>query len=65
MFQVREFTGNTFRTLTERASFAAAKAYVETLGVSFMEDDADHEGCADAFLTDGRIVAIQPVGFKL
>lgn len=41
-------------------TFAAAKAYVETLGVSFMEDDADNDDCADALLINGRIIAIQP-----
>lgn len=46
------------------ASFADAKAYVEALGVVFMEDDASYSNCADAFLKDGRIIAIQPEGFK-
>jgi hypothetical protein len=30
-----------------------------------MEDDPNYVDCADALLTDGRVVAIQPVGFKL
>lgn len=46
-------------------TFAEAKAKVEAMGVAFMEDDADHTDCADAYLNDGRIVAIQPVGFTL
>ncbi len=45
--------------------FIAAKALVEAMGVAFMEDDEDHTDCADAYLNDGRIVAIQPVGFTL
>ena len=45
--------------------FAAAKALVEAMGVAFMEDDEDHPDCDDAYLNDGRIVAIQPVGFTL
>jgi hypothetical protein len=45
--------------------FAAAKARVEAMGVAFMEDDSDYPGCADAFLNDGRVVAIQPEGFTL
>jgi hypothetical protein len=42
-----------------------AKVIVEAMGVVFMETDNDYPNCADAFLTDGRVVAIQPVGFKL
>ena len=45
--------------------FAAAKALVEAMGVAFMEDDEDHTDCADAYLNDGRIVSVQPVGFTL
>lgn len=45
--------------------FIAAKALVEEMGIAFMEDDADYTDCADAYLNDGSIVAIQPVGFKL
>lgn len=46
--------------------FIAAKALVEAMGVAFMEDDTDgYADCADAYLNDGRIVAIQPEGFKL
>jgi hypothetical protein len=47
------------------SAFAAAKARVAAMGVSFMEDDVDYIDCADAFMTDGRILAIQPVGFTL
>ena len=30
-----------------------------------MELDEDHAECADAYTKDGRILAIQPVGFKI
>lgn len=59
-------TNMTRRTvISTAANFAAAKAQVEAMGVAFMDDDADHADCADAYLNDGRIIAIQPVGFKL
>lgn len=44
-------------------SFADAKAKAESMGVAFMEDDSDYPECADAYLADGRVVAIQPEGF--
>ncbi|ARK07587.1 hypothetical protein LAV_00212 [Sphingobium phage Lacusarx] len=46
-------------------SFEEAKAKVEAMGVGFMEDDEEHADCADAYLLDGRLIAIQPEGFKL
>jgi G:T-mismatch repair DNA endonuclease (very short patch repair protein) len=46
-------------------TFEEAKAKVEAMGVSFMEDDSDYPGCADAYMNDGRIIVIQPEGFKL
>lgn len=46
-------------------TFEAAKAKVVAMGVAFMEDDADHAGCADAYTNDGRVIAIQPEGFTL
>lgn len=45
-------------------SFIAAKEAVVAMGVAFMEDDADYPECADAYLNDGRVLAIQPTGFK-
>lgn len=53
------------RTFATFNTFEEAKARVEAMGVVFMEDDADHPNCADAFMTDGRVIAIQPVDFKL
>ena len=65
MIQIIE-TNMTRRTvISTAANFTAAKAQVEAMGVAFMDDDADHADCADAYLNDGRIIAIQPVGFKL
>lgn len=52
-------------TLAEVATFADAKAKVEAMGVAFLEDDADHADCADAFMNDGRLITIQPVDFKM
>lgn len=46
-------------------SFEAARAKVEAMGSAFMEIDADYPDCADALLNDGRVISIQPVGFKL
>lgn len=66
MFEVTEITTTGRReVLATESSFIAAKNKVEEMGVLFMEDDADYPGCADAYLKGGRVVAIQPVGFKL
>jgi hypothetical protein len=51
------------RTLIATAeTFAEAKDKVIAMGVSFMEDDEDFIDSADAFMLDGRTVAIQPEG---
>jgi hypothetical protein len=47
------------------ATFEEALLKVEAMGAICLEEDADHEGCADAFLRDGRIMMIQPEGFTL
>lgn len=65
MFEVREIGNGRVNVIATRETFAEAKAHVESLGVTHMEDDADYTDCADALLNDGRVVAIQPVGFKL
>ena len=66
MFEIIESTGIARRTVIDTApTFEEAKAKVEAMGVAFMEDDADYPGCADAFLNDSRLIAIQPVGFKV
>lgn len=67
MFVIRESVGLTSasRIIDTADTFEAAKAKVEAQGVAFMEDDADHAGCADAYMHDGRIVTVQPEGFAL
>lgn len=66
MFEIIENGMNGRRAVIATAeSFDAAKAAVVAMGVSYMEDDADYAGCADAYLNDGRVVAVQPVGFKV
>lgn len=66
MFEITEIhmTGRR-EVIATLPSFLAAKNAVENMGVLFIEDDSDYPGCADAFLIGGRVVAIQPVGFKL
>ena len=65
MFTIIETTNVRRTDIAKAASFAEAKAIVEAMGVVFMEDDSDHPNCADAFMNDGRILAIQPEGFTL
>lgn len=66
MFEITELEMNGHRKIiSTRNTFECAKAEAVAMGVSYMEDDADYPGCADAYLTDGRVIAIQPVGFKV
>ena len=59
MFEGREELGR-FATL------AAAMAYLPYLGeVILAEEDSDFEGCADAYLANGRVICIHPEGFSL
>jgi hypothetical protein len=59
-FQVYECNGP-WRTIAATFdSFAAAESYVQGLGVAHFERDADNAGCADAFMRDGRLLAIEP-----
>lgn len=64
---VMELTGAfTRNTIATTDNFEAAKAFVNTsYDVVYMEDDSDHENCADAYLRDGRLICIQPENFKL
>jgi hypothetical protein len=55
-------SGNRRNVIATAETFADAKAKVVAMGVAFMEDDPDHTDCADAYLNDGRIIAIQPEG---
>lgn len=55
------------RVVVARApTFAEAKAKAhELFAVAFMDDDADHAGCADFITEEGGVYAIQPRGFRL
>lgn len=65
MYEIIEVNMNARRTvIATAASFEDAKKLIADKA-AFMEDDADFPDCADAFLKDGRVVAIQPVGFSL
>lgn len=47
-------------------NIADALAYLATLGEMFVEEDADHPGCYDAFVyATSTVYAVQPVGFRL
>lgn len=65
--EIREINNGRVNVLATRETFEDAKAFVRSInvGVCHMEDDGDYPNCADAFLNDGRVIAIQPVGFKL
>jgi hypothetical protein len=65
MIQIIESNMSRRTVIATAPDFAAAKAKVEAMGVAYMEDDADHADCADAYTNDGRVIAIQPEGFKL
>jgi hypothetical protein len=67
MIEIIETTQSGHRRVIDTTEdFASAKLLVERLpgGVCFMEDDADYPECADAYMNNGRVLAIQPVGFK-
>ena len=62
MFAVYESTGVLRRSF--RASFSTfgeACDYVEALHPICFEVDADHPGCADAYLPGGMIYIVEPV----
>lgn len=63
MIQILETGTHGHTVLATLPTFAEAKTRVIGMGCAFMEDDADYADCADAYLNDGRIIAIQPVGF--
>jgi len=65
MIEVFESSPRGRNVILTAETFEEAKAQVESMGVVLMEDDSDYVDCADAFLIDGRVVAIQPVGFTL
>jgi hypothetical protein len=60
LFVVYEASGVAHRTLRGTfATFEAACDYVQALHPICFEIDADHPGCADAFLPGGVIYAIE------
>ena len=64
MFEVMDVSDiSRRRVIATGASFEEAKAIIKDLGVIHMEDDAAFPGTADAFLKDGRLMMVQPVGF--
>ncbi len=69
MFNVFETTGLPYRKplITSAATLADAKAAILAIDANaFVEDDADHDGCADAYLPgSGRLMAVEPDGFKV
>lgn len=66
MFIVYDTTRPFQRKEVERfETFREAEEYVRSLGVHTFEQDASYTGCADAFMLDGRLLAIEPEGFTL
>ena len=57
--------GNRYAVLKTFDTFAEAAEYVQSLKPVCFEPDADYPDCGDAILQDGRLLAIQPEGFKL
>lgn len=60
-FAIYEFCGSTRHELARVDDFDAALARIEAMGSVLVEADSDYPGCADAFLRDGRVVAVEPV----
>lgn len=53
------------RKIAEFATEAEAVAAAEKIGLVMIEADSDNPGCYDAFALDGRLLTIEPAGFKL
>lgn len=54
------------RSVVGFGSFDEALAFVrKAYDIVYLEEDADHPGCADFITKAGTIFAIQPVGFKV
>lgn len=65
MFNIIETNMSRRNVIKTAPTFETAIDALCEMGVAFMEEDADYPDCADALLNDGRIVVIEPVGFKL
>ena len=60
MFNVYEATGVCRRSLRGAFdTFTAACDYVQALNPVCFEEDADHPGCADAYLPSGLVYVIE------
>ena len=60
MTTVYEISGFARRTaIASFAQFDDAIAYVTSLKPVCLELDADHPGCADAYLPDTRLIAVE------
>lgn len=60
MTTVYEISGLARRTaIASFAQFDEAIAYVNSLKPVCLELDADHPGCADAYLGGGRLIAVE------
>lgn len=64
MIEIIETGMGTHTVIRTVASLQAAKSIVRDWGYAHMADDPDYPNCADAYLNDGRTIAMQPVGFS-
>jgi hypothetical protein len=46
-------------------NFELAIIKLEEMEPEFWEVDIEHDSCADAYMKDGRILTIEPVGFYI
>lgn len=66
MFDLKESTGIARKLLVASfPSFGEAEAYLLAMNPVCVEIDADYQGCADAYLSDGRLMVIEPRGFAI
>lgn len=69
MIEISRIEGRAFPRrviVAEAATFSQAKEKARELyDVAFMDDDDDHDDCADFITHQGEIYAIQPKGFRL
>lgn len=64
MFNVNERLNNGTRLVASFTTFDEAERYVLEHKVVCYERDADHPGCADVFLADGRLWSIDAMPDK-
>lgn len=62
MYRVSESNGVSLpRSIVTFETFDSAYDYINNQKPVFLELDADNEGCADAYMKDGRILMIEPI----